>query len=93
VIGGQITLIKQQVSILHTAKVQASHCSQNIFQWFLVSIFPGEQIILRFIMFSMVVSTVIAYNAKVPVSVISKGLNAIASNIIVGLYGLFDLFA
>jgi hypothetical protein len=44
-------------------------------------------------MFSMVVNTVIAYNAKVPVSVISKGLNAIASNIIVGLYGLFDLFA
>ena len=44
-------------------------------------------------MFSMVVSTVIAYNTKVPVSVISKGLNAIASNIIVGLYGLFDLFA
>jgi hypothetical protein len=88
--GGKITLLNQQVSILHTAKVQASHSSQNIFQWFPVSIFQGGQIILRFIMFSMVV---IAYSAKVPVSVISKGLNAIASNIIVGLYGLFDLFA
>ena len=91
--GGKITLLNQQVSILHTAKVQASHSSPNIFQWFLVSIFQGGQIILRFIMFSMVVSTVIAYNTKVPVSVISKGLNAIASNIIAGLYGLFDLFA
>ena len=42
-------------------------------------------------MFSMIVRTVIAYNTKLPVSVNSKGLNAIAFSIIVGLYGLFDL--